>query len=156
MNINKHPTYKTESYILRRLIEIEDVDLNLRDKWDSTPLYYACLCGHIELVQYLLSRGARCEANTFDGERCQYGALTDQIRNVLRSFKINTIKLDHYDFFLERLFELGAHSDIVFDIKGRNFKAHKVILSARCAYFKRKFETIWKNKTFILGSHELV
>ena len=42
---------------VKNLIEIEDVDLNLRDKWDSTPLYYACLCGHIELVQYLLSNG---------------------------------------------------------------------------------------------------
>jgi len=32
------------------LTEHKEVDLNLRDKWDSTPLYYACLCGHLELV----------------------------------------------------------------------------------------------------------
>ena len=52
------------------MIEKEDINLNIRDKWDSTPLYYSCLCGHIEIVKYLLVNGAKCEANTFDGERC--------------------------------------------------------------------------------------
>ncbi len=86
------------------MIEKEDISLNIRDKWDSTPLYYSCLCGHIEIVKYLLDNGAKCEANTFDGERCLYGALTDQIRNVLRSSKVNTAKLDQYDLFLEKYF----------------------------------------------------
>lgn len=86
----------------RQLLEKEDVQLNIRDKWDSTPLYYACLCGHLETVEYLLENGARCEANTFDGERCLYGALTDQIRTLLKNFKINTTKLDQYDLHLER------------------------------------------------------
>lgn len=76
--------------------------MNLRDKWDSTPLYYACLCGHLEIVEFLLENGARCEANTFDGERCLYGALTDQIRNILKNYKINKTKLDQYDLQLER------------------------------------------------------
>ena len=34
----------------RYLTENKEMDLNIRDKWDSTPLYYACLCGHLELV----------------------------------------------------------------------------------------------------------
>ncbi|KAG7252481.1 hypothetical protein CRUP_011207, partial [Coryphaenoides rupestris] len=46
----------------------------------SRVRYYACLCGHEELVQYLLAHGAKCEANTFDGERCLYGSLNDSIR----------------------------------------------------------------------------
>ena len=138
------------------MIEIEEVDLNIRDRWDSTPLYYACLCGHLNLVEYILTNGARCDANTFDGERCQYGALTDQIRNVLRLFKVNSIKLDQYDFFLERLLELGAYSDIVFYIKGTTFKAHKIILATRSVYFKNKFETKWKNKQVVVGTFELV
>jgi ankyrin repeat/BTB/POZ domain-containing protein 1 len=67
--------------------------------------YYACLCGHIDIVQYLLASGARCEANTFDGERCLYGALTDQIRKVLLNYKIvtsQTKRRDLYDEFLRR------------------------------------------------------
>ncbi len=154
--LNAYRYFQSLKLVCRNLIEIDDVNVNLRDKWDSTPLYYACLCGHTDLVQYLLQNGARCDANTFDGERCQYGALTDQIRNILRNFKINTIRLDQFDFFLERVYELGTFSDVTFDIKGAQFKAHKIVLSARCRYFKSKFENQWKNKSYILASHELV
>lgn len=41
----------------RTLIETKDVDVNFRDKFDSTPLYYACLCGHMEVVRFLLEHG---------------------------------------------------------------------------------------------------
>jgi ankyrin repeat and BTB/POZ domain-containing protein 1 len=71
---------------IRDLIEKEDVSINIRDKWDSTPLYYACLCGHIELVEYLLTKGAKCDLKTFDGERCHYGALTNAIREMLKLY----------------------------------------------------------------------
>ena len=73
---------------LRYLTDQKEISLNVRDKWDSTPLYYACLCGHPEVVSYLLENGARCDANTFDGERCVYGALTDQIRKMLINFSV--------------------------------------------------------------------
>ena len=68
--------------------------------------YYACLCGHTELVEYLLEAGARCEANTFDGERCLYGALTDDIRRVLlrrHAVTRQTMRRDVYQEFLRRL-----------------------------------------------------
>ncbi|CAG2179848.1 unnamed protein product, partial [Oppiella nova] len=68
---------------VKQLVEQKEVELNVRDRWDSTPLYYACLCGHTNVVRYLLKSGARCEANTFDGERCVYGSLTPEIRNIL-------------------------------------------------------------------------
>lgn len=29
----------------RHLVEVEGVDVNSRDRWDSVPLYYACACG---------------------------------------------------------------------------------------------------------------
>ena len=67
--------------------------------------YYACLCGHAELVEYLLEVGARCEANTFDGERCLYGALTDEIRRVLlrrHAVTRHTMRRDVYQEFLRR------------------------------------------------------
>ncbi|CAF5120228.1 unnamed protein product, partial [Rotaria sp. Silwood1] len=31
---------------------------------------------------------ARCEANTFDGERCRYGALNDTIRTLLKNYNV--------------------------------------------------------------------
>lgn len=49
--------------------------------------------------------GAKCEANTFDGERCLYGALSDAIRRLLKEYKQITAKCmrrDYYDVFLQR------------------------------------------------------
>jgi ankyrin repeat/BTB/POZ domain-containing protein 1 len=86
-------------------VEKKEVDLNIRDCWDSTPLYYACHCGHRNVVEYLLSNGSRCEANTFDGERCLYGALTNEIKKLLVDSKLvnNTSnkKRDNFDEFCE-------------------------------------------------------
>lgn len=48
--------------------------------------------------------GAKCEANTFDGERCLYGALSDPIRRLLKEYKRITAKAmqrDYYDQFLQ-------------------------------------------------------
>uniref|UniRef100_A0A8C9U8K1 Ankyrin repeat and BTB/POZ domain-containing protein 1 n=1 Tax=Scleropages formosus TaxID=113540 RepID=A0A8C9U8K1_SCLFO len=144
---------------VRYLVEQRDVELNVRDKWDSTPLYYACLCGHEELVQYLLANGAKCEANTFDGERCLYGALSDPIRRLLREYKRITAKAmqrDYYDQFLQRLLEQGYSSDVVFLVHGESFSTHRCVLSARSEYFMEMFETKWKGKNIIALKHPLI
>ncbi|KAL4646333.1 ankyrin repeat and BTB/POZ domain-containing protein 1 isoform X1 [Arapaima gigas] len=144
---------------VRYLVEQRDVELNVRDKWDSTPLYYACLCGHEELVQYLLANGAKCEANTFDGERCLYGALSDPIRRLLREYKRITAKgmqRDYYDQFLQRLLEQGYSSDVMFLVHGESFSAHRCVLSARSEYFMEMFETKWKGKNIIALKHPLI
>ncbi|XP_033922255.1 ankyrin repeat and BTB/POZ domain-containing protein 1 isoform X1 [Melopsittacus undulatus] len=144
---------------VRYLLEQRDVEINVRDKWDSTPLYYACLCGHEELVRYLLANGAKCEANTFDGERCLYGALSDAIRRLLKEYKQITakcMKRDYYDVFLQRLLEQGYQSNIVFIVHGKSFCAHRCILSARSAYFAEMFETKWKGKNMIVLKHPLI
>uniref|UniRef100_A0A671KMP7 Ankyrin repeat and BTB/POZ domain-containing protein 1 n=1 Tax=Sinocyclocheilus anshuiensis TaxID=1608454 RepID=A0A671KMP7_9TELE len=141
------------------LVEQRDVELNIRDKWDSTPLYYACLCGHEDLVQYLLANGAKCEANTFDGERCLYGALSDPIRRLLKEYKRITAKAmqrDYYDQFLQTLLEQGSYSDVTFMVHGEMFKAHRCILSARSEYFAHMLETKWKGKSAITLKHPLV
>ncbi|MGH0170514.1 UNVERIFIED_CONTAM: hypothetical protein FKN15_075826, partial [Acipenser sinensis] len=121
--------------------------------------YYACLCGHEELVQYLLGNGAKCEANTFDRERCLYGALSDTIRRLLKEYKQITAKgkqRDYYDDFLQRLLEKDNDSDIVFIVHGKTFTAHRCILSARSDYFNEMFETKWKGKSIIALKHPLV
>ncbi|MEE6502164.1 hypothetical protein FKM82_004427 [Ascaphus truei] len=136
-----------------------DVELNVRDKWDSTPLYYACLCGHEELVRYLLANGAKCEVNTFDGERCLYGALSDAIRRLLKEYKRITAKCmqrDYYDDFLQRLLEQGSLSDTVFIVHGESFGAHRCVLSARSPYFAEMFDTKWKGKKVIALKHPLI
>ena len=53
----------------------------------------------------LLISGARCEAKTFDGERCLYGALTDEIRDILKNYKAVKVgkgRRDLYQEFLQR------------------------------------------------------
>lgn len=141
------------------LVEHKEVNVNVRDKWDSTPLYYACLCGYTEIVQYLLANGGRCEANTFDGERCLYGALTDQIRKVLLNYKIvtsQTMRRDLYDEFLRRLLETGELSDVTFVVNGSTFHVHRCVLAARCVYFCDKFETRWQKRRVINIKNNLV
>lgn len=57
------------------------------------------------MVEYLIGVGAHCEANTFDGERCLYGALTDSIRKILMQHSLvtaHTIRRDAYEEFLRR------------------------------------------------------
>ncbi|XP_046950763.1 ankyrin repeat and BTB/POZ domain-containing protein 1 [Lynx rufus] len=144
---------------VRYLLEQRDVEVNVRDKWDSTPLYYACLCGHEELVLYLLANGARCEANTFDGERCLYGALSDAIRRALRDYKQVTAscrRRDYYDDFLQRLLEQGIHSDVIFVVHGKPFRAHRCVLGVRSTYFANMLDTKWKGKSVVVLRHPLI
>ncbi|KAK7486757.1 hypothetical protein BaRGS_00022041 [Batillaria attramentaria] len=144
---------------IRHLVEEKEVEVNVRDKWDSTPLYYACLCGHRQVVQYLLEHGAKCEANTFDGERCLYGALTDDIRNLLRSYKAVSSRLmrrDLFEEFLRKLMDSGLHADVVFDVHGEKFPAHRCILSARCSHFAELFRTKWQGRYNIELRHKLM
>ncbi|KAA6425617.1 MAG: hypothetical protein FRX49_04514, partial [Trebouxia sp. A1-2] len=68
---------------VRYLVEVQAEALQQHDEWDATPLYYASYAGNKELVKYLLSAGARCEEKTFDGERCLYAALNDDVRHTL-------------------------------------------------------------------------
>ncbi|KAM6977066.1 ankyrin repeat and BTB/POZ domain-containing protein 1 [Aplochiton taeniatus] len=150
---------KGDIWRVRYLVEQRDVNLNVRDKWDSTPLYYACLCGHEELVQFLLANGAKCEANTFDGERCMYGSLSDSIRRLLKEYKCitsQTMQRDYFDNFLNMLLEQGQFSDVKFLVHGQTFQAHRCVLSARSEYFTAMFETKWKGKSMITLKHPLI
>ncbi|KAH9606619.1 hypothetical protein KSS87_013055 [Heliosperma pusillum] len=63
------------------------VNVNGRDRWDSTALYYACLAGHLDAARMLLEAGAICSEHTFDGDRCHYAALNLKVRKLLKAFE---------------------------------------------------------------------
>ncbi|KAJ7960298.1 BTB/POZ domain-containing protein [Quillaja saponaria] len=167
---------------LRYLLE-SGVNVNARDRWDSVALYYACLAGHLDAARMLLESGAICEEHTFDGDRCHYAALNLKVRKLLKAFEarpppLNPLQAALRDTFLacsanKAYLELadsqlqipglsstqGSNcnhfpSDVVFFVQGRPIEAHRVILSARSPFFKRKFETDWKERKEVRFSKE--
>ncbi|KAF1997854.1 hypothetical protein P154DRAFT_524407 [Amniculicola lignicola CBS 123094] len=129
------------------------VNINARDKFDYTPLILASLCGHYEVIQFLLENGALCERDTFQGERCLYNALNDRIRNLLLSYDYakSTNPLQplaaHITSLLAR--ETPRTSDISLVAYDQTFELHKFILAARSPYFAKKLAaapatTTWK------------
>lgn len=147
------------------LLSIPNLNINLVDEWDYSPLILGSLCGHIKIVQLLLSRGAVCDRDTFQGARCIYGALNDEIRDVLISFDISK-KVDmsqpfasHITSLLNPMMQL-SNQDIAFHfshIHGtlardlRSFRLNRFILAARSPYFQSKLSPggSWDKKTFI-------
>lgn len=93
----------------------------------------------------LLENGALCERDTFQGERCLYNALNDQIRNLLLSYD--------YAKSTNPLQPLAAHitslrtrdtpktTDITIEAYDETFHLHKFILAARSPYFAKKLTT---------------
>ncbi|KAI3858905.1 hypothetical protein MKX03_006974 [Papaver bracteatum] len=149
------------------------VNVNERDKWDSVALYYACLAGHLDVARMLLENGAICSEHTFDGDRCHYSALNLKVRKLLKAFEARPppllpLQSSLRDTFLscranqlhleQHLVQpLGPsqsdgsnHSyfppDVVFFVHGRPIEAHRIILSARSPFFKKNFETIWRDR----------
>eukprot|EP00871_Galdieria_phlegrea_P001024 jgi/Galph1/1922/GphlegSOOS_G617.1 len=156
------------------------VELNMRDAWDATPLYYSCLCGHVgrllyffstvalvtiveELVRYLLEQGAACDVDTFDGERCYYAALNKDVRDALLAFRGQVLPRgeDGFSGYLRRVFEglqlLGENSDsdICFQIGGNTIYAHRIVLATRCPYFAELLKDRWRFKRRIKLKHHL-
>lgn len=133
------------------------VNVNSRDQYDYTPLILASLCGHFELVQMLLEQGAKCERDTFQGERCLYNALNDRIRNLLLSYDYSksTDPLQplagHITSLLTR--ESPQTADIVLHTAETSFRLHKFVLSARSPYFRNKFREKPDTRSWKLSSN---
>lgn len=131
---------------------IPNIDVNQVDEWDYSPLILASLCGHLPIVELLLARGAVCDRDTFQGARCIYGALNDDIRTLLLSYDI-TKKVDDTQPFLAHISRLLAPAfsslsardlAIVFphavDRALRVFLVNRFLLAARSPYFHKKLK----------------
>lgn len=167
---------------LRYILE-SGVNVNARDQWDSVALYYACLAGHLDAARMLLESGAICSEHTFDGDRCHYAALNLKVRKLLKAYEarpppLGPLQAALRDTFLgcganrqfleEAEVVLGISGvtcngpsnsdsfppDVVFYVQGRPIEAHRVILSARSVFFRRKFETDWRYRNEIRFSGE--
>ena len=61
-------TRKAFLITVQYLIENLNFDINLKGFLDRTPLHYACLYGHHNIVEYLISKGANIEAKEINGK----------------------------------------------------------------------------------------
>lgn len=101
------------------LLSTPNLDINQVDEYDNSPLILSSLCGHIKIVELLLQRGAVCDRDTFEGARCVYGALTDEIRDLLVSFDISKAVDVNQPFaaHIASLLNSSAEKDILFKIQ---------------------------------------
>lgn len=140
---------------VRELVEEMGCSVNVSDKWNSTPLYYACLAGYEDLVYYLLQSGAKF-LDEWSGERCMNGALTDKIRRILQhppSLRIpyDTFR-DSMEFMLTEAYNLFADVCLVIGA-GHKIHAHKVVLCQRSTYFENTLQGHNRAKYFMYFKH---
>ncbi|KAI3404778.2 hypothetical protein KGF56_002408 [Candida oxycetoniae] len=138
--------------VVDSLLSTPDLDVNQVDEYDYSPLILSSLCGHIKIVELLLKRGAVCDRDTFQGARCIYGALTDEIRDLLVSFDISKAVDMNQPFagHIASLLATNTNKDILFKFSGNipdygeSIALHRFLLAARSSYFKKKLLGDWK------------
>ncbi|KAB8295089.1 hypothetical protein EYC80_007027 [Monilinia laxa] len=126
----------------QKAVTTPGININARDPFDYTPLILASLCGHYNVVELLLEAGALCERDTFQGERCLYNALNNRIRNLLLKYDYSksTNPLQPFASHITSLLtkQIPKTSDITLNSGSESWNLHKMILSARSPYFRRK------------------
>ncbi|CAO3582403.1 unnamed protein product [Absidia cylindrospora] len=156
------------------LVKNFGANINKVDEWQCSALYWACLCGHYAIVKFLLENGAQCDRNTFQGERCLYGALTSEIRTLLLSYKITkavNTNQPYFAFLSDLLYE-HPFSDLSFTIRlqpqvgidngddsnvlQHTFSAHRFLLAARSQFFQQQLLERWRDQQIIKLSRSLV
>lgn len=118
-----------------QLISSGVLNINDVDNFDNSPLFLASLCGHIEMVRLLLNSGAICDRDRHEGARCIYGALNDEIRNLL---------IDHD---ISRAFDvkLPFATDLAALLPSNLDKCHDFLLSARCPKLLEEMDYVKKH-----------
>ncbi len=120
------------------LLLTPNLNVNYVDEWDYSPLILASLCGHYRVVELLLMRGALCDRDTFEGARCIYGALNDEIRDLLLGFDVSkTVDiLQPFASHISSLLNPAARvqsRDVVVVCRQQRFDLHRFLLAARSA-----------------------
>ncbi|RAL65907.1 hypothetical protein DID88_005569 [Monilinia fructigena] len=139
----------------QKAVTTPGININARDPFDYTPLILASLCGHYNVVELLLEAGALCERDTFQGERCLYNALNNRIRNLLLKYdyskSTNPLQpfASHITSLLTR--QIPKTSDITLNSGSESWNLHKMILSARSPYFRRKLLASPETKSWKLA-----
>ena len=108
-----------ETEKVRFLVDVCAADINVADAHDAPPLYHAALGGHAEICRFLLDRGARCEPDTYDGERVFYAALNDELRALLRAYKLSARSRDPFAEHVRRACADVHFADVVFELGER-------------------------------------
>eukprot|EP01025_Chloroclados_australasicus_P038639 TRINITY_DN3989_c0_g3_i1.p1 TRINITY_DN3989_c0_g3~~TRINITY_DN3989_c0_g3_i1.p1 ORF type:complete len:504 (-),score=46.41 TRINITY_DN3989_c0_g3_i1:605-2023(-) len=121
---------------VKYLIEIQGEAAHQFDEWEATPLYYAALCGHVQIIEYLLASGARCDEKTFDGERCFYVALNNNIRKLLKDEGFKKGAARGHDLYLDFIQHLlnnqDSFPDVILTAREKQLQCHRCILHIRC------------------------
>ncbi|KAK7203076.1 hypothetical protein BZA70DRAFT_283778 [Myxozyma melibiosi] len=134
------------------LVTTFGVDVNAIDEWDYTPLILASLCGHEAVVLYLLEHGAVADRDTFQGERCIYGALNDSIRKLLLRFDVSKAVDAAQPFAAHFAGLLRIHEPDTVDLRFSHpdldapLEAHRFVLSARSPVLRRRLTGPWRSK----------
>ncbi|KAI5950127.1 hypothetical protein KGF54_005275 [Candida jiufengensis] len=144
--------------VVDSLLSTPDLNINELDEYNNSLLYTASLRGYYNIVELLLKRGAVCDRDTFQGARCIYGALTDEIRDLLISYDvskavdINQPFAGHISLFLAN----PSNKDIYFKFNQKGlspelsgFALHRFLLASRSPYFMKKFTSDWQNLSVV-------
>jgi hypothetical protein len=108
--------------------------LFLNGAWILTsPLSGTCI-----VAKHTAFTGA---VDTFDGERCHYGALNDQIRVLLRQYQaVNRQRGPLFAFTYRALSNASLCPDFAFILpNNERLHVHRCILAARSPYFRQHF-----------------
>lgn len=135
------------------LLSTPNLNINQTDEWNYSPLILASICGHFEIVDLLLKRGAVCDRDTFEGERCIYGALNDKIRDLLLSYDLSK-KIDinqpfamHISFILTPINELIT-KDLIINDQEPVF-VNRFLLGIRSSKLKHLLKSDWSHESVI-------
>ena len=66
---------------IRHLLSIDGADVNRRDRWDSTPLYYACLAGRLQLYVFCPAFGKVMRFSSHEPQNLRQAKLVKLMRN---------------------------------------------------------------------------